>query len=227
MGLSVRLKTIASLVPKGARVCDIGTDHGYLAIELISSGKAQNVIAADINEKPLLNAQKNIEKSGVCNINIRLCDGFDGLEAKEFDTAVIAGMGGEVISGIIERGKDITHDKTLILQPTTSPEFLRKFLNTHGFGIISEIPVFENSKLYSVLTVKYSGEKLPLEEYLFYIGKITPETENGLLYIEKQQNRCFKCMNALENNPDKLEEFEYYRMIYTGISDYLRKFREN
>ncbi|MBQ2265870.1 MAG: tRNA (adenine(22)-N(1))-methyltransferase TrmK, partial [Clostridia bacterium] len=51
--LSVRLKTIASLVLFDTRVCDIGTDHGYLAIHLIENGIASHVIAADIGEKPL------------------------------------------------------------------------------------------------------------------------------------------------------------------------------
>lgn len=51
--LSLRLSTIASLVPKGAFVCDVGTDHGFLPIFLTESGIARGVIATDINEKPL------------------------------------------------------------------------------------------------------------------------------------------------------------------------------
>lgn len=226
MSLSLRLEKIASLVPTGTRVCDIGTDHGYLAIELIRSGKAKSVIAADINKKPLLNAKKNIEASGIKPIEIRLCDGFAGIESQEFDTAVIAGMGGEVISGIIERGKSKTLGKTLILQPTTSPEFLRKFLNSEGYEIITEIPVLDNGKLYSVMQVCFIGKTEPIEEFLFFVGKVTPHTEEGALYIKKQQNRCFKCMNALENNPQKYNEFEYYKKLYSAITDYLEVFTE-
>ena len=65
MPLSLRLKLIASLVPDGARVCDIGTDHAYLPIELIKSGKAISVIATDIREKPLENARKISARSNL------------------------------------------------------------------------------------------------------------------------------------------------------------------
>ena len=91
--LSKRLSVIASLVPSGARVCDIGTDHAYLGIELIKSGKAISVIACDINEKPLLKAKANIEKSGVNGIELRLQDGLAGIKPGDADCIVIAGIG--------------------------------------------------------------------------------------------------------------------------------------
>ena len=51
--LSLRLKTVAALVPFGARVCDIGTDHARLPIYLIQSGIAKSVIAADLRKNRL------------------------------------------------------------------------------------------------------------------------------------------------------------------------------
>ena len=129
---SKRLSVIASLVPVGARVCDVGTDHGYLSIELIKSGVAASVIATDINEKPLNRAKSNAEKSGF-QIDLRLCDGLVGISPSEVDTVIIAGMGGEVISGIIERGEKVAKSVSLLLlQPTTSPEALREFLFKKG-----------------------------------------------------------------------------------------------
>ena len=106
--LSLRLSTIASLVPKGAFVCDVGTDHGFLPIFLMESGKARGVIATDINEKPLKKAKENLKKTGTEGITLRLCDGLSGIKKGDADTVIIAGMGGEVISGILERGKEIT-----------------------------------------------------------------------------------------------------------------------
>lgn len=222
--LSLRLGTIASLVPDGARVCDIGTDHGYLAIELKKSGKATNVIAADINSAPLENAKNNIEKSGVSGIELRLCDGLAGISADETDTVIIAGMGGEVIAGILERGSSAVQkgDKTIILQPTTSPEILREFLYTNGFEIESETAVFENGKLYSVMLVHFKGKTEKKEEYFYYIGKVQKNTEYGRLYIEKQLNRCQKCAQSLEFVPNKSDEYEYYKNIVLGIENHLK-----
>ncbi len=226
--LSKRLSVIASIVPQGARVCDIGTDHAYLAIELMKSGRAKSVIAADIGQKPLLCARKNVAASGVEGIELRLCDGLSGIEAREVDTVVIAGMGGEVISGILDRGRHISRNKNVrfILQPTTSPEHLRNFLLQNGYHISDETAVYENGKLYSVMLIFFTGEICSFPEYYPFIGKVTPETEAGLLYIKKQQNRCLKCMNALKPIDSQQKEFLHYKNICNGITDYLNSFTE-
>ena len=217
--LSLRLRTIASLVPHGARVCDIGTDHGYLSIYLRLSGIANSIIATDINKAPLESARKNIEKFGAENIELRLCNGLEGIEENEADTFIIAGMGGEVISGIIERGKKVINNNnlTLILQPTTSPEYLRRFLYSKGFEITDEIPLEENSKLYSVMRVRYIGESHDISEAFCFIGKIKPSCDAGKKYIAKQQRRCLKCAEQLQNVPYKQEEYLYYKTLTQDI----------
>lgn len=221
--LSLRLKTIASLVPFGARVCDIGTDHGYLSIELKKSGIASLVIAADINPLPLKNAAENIKKSGVSGIKLRLCDGLSGIDKNEVDTIIIAGIGGEVISGILEKSIEIAKsEKRIILQPTTSPEFLREFLYSNGFCIKKEIPVFENGKLYSVMLVSTTPCLEKPEDYFYYIGKLSNKDEFGLLYINKQLERCRKCAASLKNIPTKQQEYLYYKNIVSGIENYLK-----
>ena len=48
MKLSKRLQMNVSLVPQGARVADIGCDHGYAAIWLVETGTALRMIAMDI-----------------------------------------------------------------------------------------------------------------------------------------------------------------------------------
>ena len=223
--LSLRLSTIASLVPKGARVCDIGTDHGYLSIYLKTSNIASKIIAADVNSLPLENAQKNVLKYGVSDIELRLSNGFEAIKTDEFDVAVIAGIGGEVIAGIIERGIEVigNKDKLLILQPTTSPEFLRKGLYNNGFEIISETPISENGKIYSVMSVKFTGKKQDKNESFYYIGKVPSDCEFGILYIEKQYKRLNSCAKALENVSSKQQEYLYYKKI----SDEIKSFLEN
>ena len=217
--LSLRLKTIFDFVPFGAKVCDIGCDHAFLSIELVKSGKAKSVIAADINEKPLKKAEENIKKSGVENISLRLSNGLKAINKGEADTVIIAGIGGEVIWGIISRGAEITANKdvTLILQPTTSPEFLRKNLYENGFKIMSEAPVEENGKLYSVMRCAYSGEKAKREEYFYFSGLVDPKSPIGKKYIEKQRDRAFKCMKALETIENKTDELAFHKEIYENL----------
>ena len=213
INLSLRLKTIASLVPFGARVCDVGTDHAWLPIFLKLNNIAKSVIATDLNEKPLENAKRNIEQSGSCDISLRLGDGLSSVQRAEVDTVIIAGMGGEVITGILSNcvwAKD--QGLTFILQPTTSAEILREFLVTNGFEIISETPVSENNKLYSIMKVVFQNKTVTKPHWFYYVGKIKPEGD-GVLYIKKQQKRVFKCMTALEKVEPKQQEFSYYKEI--------------
>lgn len=221
--LSLRLKTIAELVPHGAKVCDIGTDHGYLAIFLNMSGKATTVIAADINEEPLKRAKANITASGANGIELRLCDGLSGFKTGEADTVVIAGMGGEVISGILANGGHIVNDKdvTLILQPTTSPDLLRIYLSENGFDIIKEVPVSENGKVYSVMLCRYTGIAYKLGPCFFFAGLVKPDTEAGILYLKKQQKRCLKSITALKSLPDRQDDYYYYKSAFDDLSSLL------
>ncbi len=223
MRLGKRLSCIADFVRPKAAVCDVGTDHGYLAIHLMQSGIASSVLAVDINEKPLNNAKQNIQRAETSGIELRLSDGLSAIKKGEADTFIIAGMGGEVISGILERGKEITQNRkiSLVLQPTTSPEFLRRFLYDNGYEILAETPVAENGKIYSVMKVAYSGEGKEKNEGFYYIGKITPRSEEGILYIKKQQRRCFSCMKSLENIEDKKKEYTHYKSAFLYMENAL------
>lgn len=221
--LSLRLSAIASLVPAGARVCDIGTDHGYLPIYLKQTGKTNNIIAADINSRPLENARKNINLANVTGIDLRLSDGLKEIKNGETDTVIIAGMGGEVISGIIDSGKHICQNDnvTLILQPTTSPDFLRRFLIKNGYDIVSEMPIEENSKLYSIMLVKFTGCVSNKTEVYYYTGKIPTDDPIGIRYIKKQQNRFLKCAEQLKNVERKHEEYLYYIDLIESVNKIL------
>lgn len=215
MALSLRLKLIASLVPKGARVCDIGTDHALLPIYLIENNIAEFVIATDIRPLPLENAKKNVTASGVSGIELRLCDGLSAVKKSEVDTVIIAGIGGEVISGIISRAELIRNQPypLLILQPTTSAEALRRYLYENGFEIKTETALKENGKLYSVITARFTGKVKKMPEHFYYIGVVDPKTEDGYLYIQKQYIRLKKCADALINIPEKQAEYLHYKKL--------------
>ena len=57
--ISQRLLACCAFVHPGDRVADIGCDHGYLGIHLLTNGIASSVIAADIRESPLQSAIRN------------------------------------------------------------------------------------------------------------------------------------------------------------------------
>ena len=153
--LQPRLQCIASLVPKGARLADIGTDHGYLPVYLLQEGTIGHAIASDINALPLDHARATAREYGVTeHMDFRLCPGLAKIRAEECDAIAIAGMGGETILGILEAAPwmhDGTH--TLILQPQTKVDLLRRWLCGHGYRFLSETLVRDKEQLYVVFRV--------------------------------------------------------------------------
>ncbi|MBR2471176.1 MAG: SAM-dependent methyltransferase, partial [Clostridia bacterium] len=106
MNLTVRLKTVADLAGKSVSLADIGTDHAYIPIYLMQKGLISKAVAADINKGPLERADKNIRKAGLSDkIVLRQSDGLDNIKDNEAETVVIAGMGGEIISHMLEKPK--------------------------------------------------------------------------------------------------------------------------
>ena len=99
--LSERLKLVASFVPEGSRVADIGTDHGYVPIYLAETGKIKSALAMDVRKGPLARADEHIEEyrrdagDAAISIETRLSNGLEKLHAGEADTVIIAGMGGD------------------------------------------------------------------------------------------------------------------------------------
>ncbi len=220
--LSERLRLIAEMVPMNAGVCDVGTDHGYLPAFLIASRRAKSVIATDIKEKPLENARKNLESFGISEVELRLCDGLSAVRENEADTIIIAGMGGEVISGIIERTPWLKSDKTLILQPMTSSDFLRVYLSENGFNTQKEVTLEENGKLYSVILSRFDGKKREVTPLYRYIGKIEGKTKTDLLYIERQYRRLKKCADDLEGVGGMEEKYREYAEASSYLENFLK-----
>ena len=128
-----RLQAIINFIPQTARVADIGTDHGYLAIEL--ARKNIFVIAGDKNFAPCIAAKKNIAAAGL-NIEVRQGDGLKILRAGEVDTVCVAGMGGSLICEILSNSPDIleTVDK-IILQPMNATDKILSWIEANNFFV--------------------------------------------------------------------------------------------
>ena len=149
--LSPRLAAIAALVPEGARLADVGTDHAYLPVRLLLDGGIASAVATDVNEGPLQRGRETAERYGVGTILFRRCDGLADVRADEVDTVVIAGMGGDLIARILAAAP-WTKQAHLILQPMTAQEDLRRWLLENGYRIAKETLAQEGKKLYVILS---------------------------------------------------------------------------
>ena len=93
--LDARLTAAAELVPPGARVADVGCDHGKLSVYLALSGRARRVLAIDVRPQPLERARQLVEKTGCGQlVECRLADGLSCVSPGEADTVVLAGISG-------------------------------------------------------------------------------------------------------------------------------------
>ena len=157
--LSPRMQAIADMTDKRC-VADIGCDHAFISIYLIQSCRADRVIAADIRQGPLDIARNNIDMYSLSSrIDTRLSDGFDKLAVGEAEQAIISGMGGELIIGILEKGKaQLEHGIGLILQPQSEPEKVRRYLLETGYIIIDERMLIDEGKYYVVIKAVPCGK---------------------------------------------------------------------
>ncbi len=222
--LSERLSLIARFVKSGSSVCDVGTDHGYLPAFLSVSGRCKNIVATDIKQKPLKNAEDNLKRLGVDNVQLLLCDGLEKVTRDMADTVIIAGMGGEVISGIIDRADFLRDDTvTLILQPMTAAVDLRKYLAAGGFTVEREEAVAENGKVYSVMQARFNRQPYDIDDLQTVIGKLLPDTDASREYISKQYRIATKCISQLENVTSKHSECIRYKSLAERLKNILEE----
>ncbi|MGI6003812.1 MAG: tRNA (adenine(22)-N(1))-methyltransferase [Christensenellales bacterium] len=156
-----RLEAVLEMVPPAGTVLDIGCDHGHLDVALSKSGR--KVIASDISEKSLDKARRRVERLGLQDgVQTRLGDGFEVVREGEAQSCVIAGMGGLIIAGIIQRGESAARAMhALVLQPMSDAGTLRKYLRENLWEIQDETLVREKGRIYAVMRVVSGQDASP------------------------------------------------------------------
>ena len=205
--ISKRLELVASFVPQGAILLDVGSDHAYLPIELVERGKIKSAIAGEVVEGPYQSAVKNVEANGLKEkIQVRLANGLAAFEeADQVSVITIAGMGGRLIARILEEGLDkLANVERLILQPNNREDDLRIWLQDNGFQIVAESILEEAGKFYEILVVEAGQMKLSASDVRFgpFLSK-----EVSPVFVQKWQKEAEKLEFALGQIPEKnLEE---------------------
>ena len=149
--LSNRLDLVASFVPAGARLLDVGSDHAYLPIALVQEGKIEAAIAGEVVEGPYQSALQNVADNGLEDkIEVRLANGLAAFEPTDSISCItIAGMGGRLIADILAAGLEkLAGVSRLVLQPNNREDELRAWLVDHDFRIVDEAILEENEKFY-------------------------------------------------------------------------------
>lgn len=200
--MSNRLELIATFVQDGIGVADVGTDHGYIPVMLREKGYRGNIIATDINIGPLEKAKQSL-KEAQCEdtVELILCDGLDGCESEKVDTIIVAGMGGDTITGILDRADWIfREDIKLILQPVTKPEILRYWLVNNDFRIIKEAQIEENGTIYQIICA-VPGRDCRYKDSELFIGRFELIKDSPYVQdtLDKHIKRFGSAVNGLKS----------------------------
>ena len=155
--LQPRLQLLASLIPEGSRLADVGTDHGYVAEKLSKFENIKKVIATDISDKSLAKLNTLINLRKLKNIETLVGDGL--IPINKADVCVIAGMGGLEISKIIDNQNDINGKKKcniFVLQPTQNIVELKMWATKSRFKILKDITIEDSDRFYPILIIDVS-----------------------------------------------------------------------
>lgn len=181
--MNLRLNSLAAMVDNGDRIADIGTDHAYLPIELIKSGKITYAIASDIAKGPLDNAKKDVQKASLENqIDIRLGAGLSTVsDQDQIDTVIIAGMGGKLITQILDDAwQKKLRFKSLVLEPNVGECGVRKWLTEHSYKITAEQIIAESGHIYELIKAIKSQKKSNLSAAELYFGPFLLREKNNI-----------------------------------------------
>jgi len=154
ISLDARLSAVARLVPPCECAADIGADHGFLGAHLLLTGRCARVRFVDISEHSLSKARRLIAKLKLeGRAEFLIGDGAETLSGP-VDAAVLAGLGAEVIRGILQRGREKLAGAALVLAPNLDAPLLRRFLMESGYEIADEALAVQGRRFYPVIAAR-------------------------------------------------------------------------
>lgn len=200
--LSKRLQAVYQMVDANTRVADIGSDHAYLPVELIEEKVASYAIAGEVAKGPMSRSKEDVEKFGLSDkIDVRLGDGLAVIKADDLiDTVVIAGMGGILIQSILTNATEeqLSHVKTLVLQPNIGEPLVRRWLVENNFKIIDEDIVEEDHHVYEIIKAEKVTEPVTLTDAEFLMGPVLMQKKTPT-FIAKWEHKLNGYHKAVAN----------------------------
>lgn len=203
--ISNRIEKIAYHIPKGSFFADIGSDHALLPCYVCYDDKSAKAIAGEVQKGPYERAIENVNRYGLNNqIDVRLGDGLEVVDDC-VELVVIAGMGGKLISRILQQASNkLVNVTKLILQPNNNAHVVRQTLIKLNFHLSSETMMEENSQIYEILI----ADKNHLSPY-------NDDTERQIIFgphLLKNKNSIF---------------MKYWRSEYKNLKNILYNVRQS
>ncbi|MBY0026894.1 tRNA (adenine(22)-N(1))-methyltransferase TrmK [Priestia aryabhattai] len=184
LNLSTRLEEVVKSIPLGAKIADIGSDHAYLPCFAYLNGYISSAIAGEITEGPLQSAIQQVKKTNLTDvIDVRKGNGLEVISPNEVDCITICGMGGTLITMILEEGKEkLEGVKRLVLQPNIGSHHIRSWLIQYNWEIIDEKIIEEDGRMYEVIVAEPGNALAP------YNGEVEAGVLMGPILKEKRSS---------------------------------------
>jgi Predicted SAM-dependent methyltransferase len=149
--LSARLETIASLIPLGASVADVGSDHASVPLRLLAEQSVAFVQGIENKPGPFKVMKTALEKAHPSgSYSLSLSDGLSKADPR-VDTAVLAGLGGKLIATILQRDLPVHPGiRTIIVDPHSERPFSYRALMELGFREEASRSLYEEGHYYEV-----------------------------------------------------------------------------
>lgn len=209
MEVSNRIKEIAKLIKKGSNVADIGSDHGYLLIELLNNNIANKVIGIENKVGPFTNLKTNLSniiKKYPNRCKLYLSSGLSDL-SNEYETVVIAGMGFSTIESIILENKDkVKFIENFIIDSHNNMYELRKFIISLGFFISDEVALIENGIYYELISFTKGNKDYSDIELRYGPILMNKKYKDYIIHYEEEIRKLENLLlNNKINNERKIE----------------------
>ena len=230
MKLSNRLDTVSQLIIKyqrGRVLADIGTDHAYLPVYLSMNNYIDLGYACDVAKGPLSLAENTINKYHIKNIKPLLGSGLTPICNEYVSDISICGMGGQLITEILDEHKEYLHDKRLYLQANTANYELREYLYKNNFKIIDEAIIEDMGHIYEIEVCEYSDASLLHTELDLIFGPVL-RIKKGDTFKKKWQFESSvqqRILNSVESDhPAYKKAYQYKKIIEDMLSESERNY---
>jgi tRNA (adenine22-N1)-methyltransferase len=152
--LSARLAALASAIPPGSRVADVGSGHGLLPLWLAAGGHVAHCLATEGTSTLLAGvARPPAHAPWAPLLDYRAGDGLAAIRPlDQIDTVVLAGLGGRTIVRVLgAAGAFGSLPSRLVLQPRSELVAMRTWLSENGWRLISERITVERGRFHQTL----------------------------------------------------------------------------
>ena len=231
VNLSKRLKRVFDYIPEGTKLADIGSDHAYLPCYAVLNKRCISAIVGEITEGPYNSARSTILQSGLDGIvEARMGDGLEVLEPNEVDVITIAGMGGSLISSILEKGKEkLQGVETLVLQPNIGAHQIRNWLDKEGYSLVEEDILEEDGKIYEILVASRSKKTSPYSEQKqkeIFIGPFLMNNQNDAFkkkweHERKNFERILSQLESAKQTDESVQKMKEIKQKLEWINEVL------